>query len=411
VNSPVRQVLSRKLDELGATVSFYEAAFQSAERTANVDVAMVYVSIPYEKERDVLRNLIHAAEMEDTADGKIYDLAVSDPFEALVRRYEFEAKMGLNIIDTFQRTVRYFYPEKDDPLSQIESFRNNHSILRLEVATTESELVNDGVLSQQNAYLRELRSKYWLAVFGMKELSRLLTNDVRSRYMAQVNRFRSIDFTLSNIARVKLELSRDLTQNIDDAIMKMFDRITYQNSMEKNGNIHYYSGWKSNSASRIKPKIIVPCYGLYERIRGYEWWQTYKCIAFLEELEKVLNYLDSGRTEGNDVVGILNSINSHVYNGERIICKFFDVELKKKGTMHIFFTDEKLLKRFNVYAAKKKNWLPNDYGRKTYEQMDREEKAVVDSFEGKKKYSETMENPQYYLAGVNLLQLGAGVEA
>lgn len=405
-DSVYRQDLMSKLDDYKADIEYIDGAFSHAERKAQVDVAVVYVNIPYEKERDILSNLLHAVDMEAAPGGGIYDLVINDPIPAMVRRYEFEAKLGLSVIDTFQKCKKYFYPDKDDQMSRIKGF--DVDLLRLTVLTTEQEFEKYG-MSQQNLYLRQLRIKYWDAIFAAPELQRLLTEEVAQKYLAEIQRFRDIDFTMDNINRLQLELSSSLIGNIEEAIMKMFDRITYQNSMEKNGNVHYYSGWKSNSASRIKPRIIVPCWGLYERYHGCEWWMTYKCEGFLEELEKILNYLDSGMTDGSDIREIIHNHGfSQDYNGERVKCKYFDFELKKKGTIHVFFTNEKLLKRFNVYAARHKNWLPNDYGRKAYEHLDAEERAVVDSFEGKKGYGETMQNPQYYLAGVNMLMLGAG---
>lgn len=407
--SVYRQDLATKLEEYGADVEYIDSAFTSAERKAQVEVALIYVSIPYERDRDILSNLIHAVDMEEAPGGGIYDLVSCDPVEAMLQRYEFEAKLGLNVIDTFQKCQKYFYPDKEEFMARLNGFKS--SILRLNVATAETELMEKGY-SQQNLYLRELRIRYWDALFGAPGLQRLLTEKVAQQYRAEIQKFRDIDFTMDNINRLKLELSQSLIGNIEDAILNMFDKITYQNSMEKNGNVHYYSGWKSNSASRIKPRIIVPCWGVYERYHGHEWWQFYKCEGFLEELEKIFNYLDSGMTDGSDIKEIIGSHNfHHDYDGERVKCKFFDFELKKKGTIHIFFTDEKLLKRFNVYAARHKNWLPNDYGKKSYDQLTADEREVVDSFEGKKGYGETMQNPQYYLAGVNMLRLGAGQTA
>ena len=69
----------------------------------------------------------------------------------------------------------------------------------------------------------------------------------------------------------------------------------------------------------------------------------------------------------------------------------------KKGTAHLTFKDETLLKKFNLYCGKKFNWLPDSYGRKRYEDLDVKEKAVVDSFEGKDSYQETFANQDFYL--------------
>ena len=233
--SVYRQDLVTKLEEYGADVEYIEAAFSAAERKAQVDVALIYVSIPYERERDILSNLIHAVDMEEAPGGGIYDLVSSDPVEAMVRRYEFEARLGLNVIDTFQKCKKYFYPDKEEPMARLKDF--DDALLRLEVLTAESELRENG-MSQQNLYLRQLRAKYWNALFGAPELQRLLTEEVAENYRAEIQKFRGIDFTMENINRLQLELSKSLIGNVEEAILKMFDKITYQNSMEKKAENH-----------------------------------------------------------------------------------------------------------------------------------------------------------------------------
>ena len=87
-----------------------------------------------------------------------------------------------------------------------------------------------------------------------------------------------------------------------------------------------------------------------------------------------------------------------------IPCKYFDVTLYKKGTMHIRFHNEELLERFNIYCSRGKNWLPPNYGKRTYADMPQEEQAVIDSFHGngepasgKERYAEILAKRDYYL--------------
>ncbi len=62
----------------------------------------------------------------------------------------------------------------------------------------------------------------------------------------------------------------------------------------------------------------------------------------------------------------------------------------KKGTVHIEFKDQKLVDRFNIYACQHKNWLPPTYGKIHYEEMTQDEKAVIDSFQGKENYEKVL---------------------
>ena len=49
--------------------------------------------------------------------------------------------------------------------------------------------------------------------------------------------------------------------------------------------------------------------------------------------------------------------------------------------MHLTFNDENILRRFNVAACIGKGWLPMDYGKRSYTDMDAAEQEVVDTFE------------------------------
>ena len=143
-------------------------------------------------------------------------------------------------------------------------------------------------------------------------------------------------------------------------------------------------------------------YGLYS---NYGSWSWYNCKEYLIELEKIFTYLDGGRTEGDGINDILCYETTHNYNGGRIKFKYFDVELKKKGTIHIWFTNEDLLKKFNIFGCQKHGWLPDCYGKKAYKNMTKEEQGVIDSFEGEKEYNKVIANPSEYLGGNQMLQL------
>ena len=257
-----------------------------------------------------------------------------------------------------------------------------------------------------NTYIRLLRDKYWSLLFQSKEMSRLLTQTARDRYLYKIREFRDYDFTFSNIKQLQIELVSHLSTNIDDAILKQFDNFTYKNSMDNASNVHYFTGWKTNDAFMINSKVIVPMWGIYGNRYGSS-WSLCKASDFLEELEKIFVYLDGGKTEGADISSILYGYNySNKYNGEKIQSKYFDVEFKKKGTVHIWFTNAELLKKFNIFGCQKHGWLPNSYGHKRYKDMSKEEQEVIKSFEGEKSYEKTVENPQYYLSGNQILQIG-----
>ena len=70
--------------------------------------------------------------------------------------------------------------------------------------------------------------------------------------------------------------------------------------------------------------------------------------------------------------------------------RYFKATFYKKGTCHIEFTNEDVLKSFNLFASQKKGWLPPSYGKKSYRDMSAADKKVVDSFEGEASYTDTL---------------------
>ena len=124
--------------------------------------------------------------------------------------------------------------------------------------------------------------------------------------------------------------------------------------------------------------------------------REYKAYDVLSDIERILNFFDGNLTAD---VNLKETIESYFNQGtmKNIPCKYFKATFYKKGTCHLVFTCPELIKRFNIYAAKHRGWLPPSYGKKTYEQMDEEEKKVIDDFQGKEDYNIVLSKPEYYL--------------
>lgn len=392
--SDSRIYLTNLLDRYEADIEYIENAFSDAERTTDVEIALVYVNIPdQEIELDIFKNLVMGENYERKYDEyNETQLATDDIIGNLVKQYEFEVKSGIKIIDTFYSMQKYIPTEIGKDTKMINLF----------VSGCSDEDKGKSSFSPVNTYIRNLRDKYWSALFRSRQMSDLLTQETKNKFLYKIREFRDYDFTFSNIKQLQIDLNLNLNNNIDEAILKQFDNFTYKHSLDNSTNVHYFNGWKTNDAFMIRSKVIVPMRGIYDR-----YWSLYKANDFLAELEKIFVYLDGGKTEGANIADVIHGASGlRKYNGERLSSKYFDVEFKKKGTIHIWFTNEELLKKFNIFGCQKHGWLPNSYGRKRYKDMGKEEQDVIKSFEGEKAYEKTVENPQYYLGGNQMLQIG-----
>lgn len=161
-------------------------------------------------------------------------------------------------------------------------------------------------------------------------------------------------------------------------------------------NIHYYNGWKTNLSWKINRRVIIPL-NVYETYTGgHTWIWIDRAISKLSDIEKALNYLDNGETGDVDIDATMRAAEK-AHDLKNIPLKYFTATLYKKGTCHLTFTNERLLKKLNIFGSQKKGWLPKGYARRKYEDMSAEEQSVIESFEGRESYNASLNEAAYYL--------------
>ena len=197
---------------------------------------------------------------------------------------------------------------------------------------------------------------------------------------------------------MQIEMSKNLVKGIEDCIMNLFEEFSsvYSWYPECNNNIHFYNGWATNKAWYVNKKVVIPYMCAWDSI-----WNKYRPTGWellkkVSDIEKVFCYLDGGITDGQNIEEVLKEAEE---SGEtkNIDTKYFKITFYKKGTAHLLFKSDELLKRFNIFGSRNKKWLPPAYGKKTYEEMNDEERAVIDEFEGEKEYRKTLANANYYI--------------
>src|SRR5699024_12879301 len=123
--------------------------------------------------------------------------------------------------------------------------------------------------------------------------------------------------------------------------------------------------------------------------RSYEFY-PHRVYDKIRSIELVLHYLDtSGKPyDGEELRKTLDGLRG-ASSAQNIQLRYFNAMFYKKATCHIEFTNEDVLKSFNLFASPKKGWLPPSYGKKSYRDMSAADKKVVDSFEGEASYTDT----------------------
>ena len=408
-----RKVLQAELAELGAEVEYIEGGFANGERATDVTVALIKISIPQVNEdSDIYQRLSEAAHLDEESTRDVTDMAVSDFMEQIVSRFNVEVDAGLELIRQYVN-MRPYILSNFDKARRFEYTTLTHSV-------GDPCKGGQGSVPSVNKYLKLVRGKYWSALFRNKEFVGKLTSNLCEKYRSMVDKMEKYDFTLFNIQKIAAQMNAEMGKGIQDTIVELFDKMTEEHTWypEMERNIHYYNGWKTNKAHKLGMKVILPIYGVFS---SYSWskdtFNVYEAEKTITDIEKVFEYLDGNMTAPVNLHGVLQTACNEGQT-RNIPCKFFDVTLYKKGTMHIKFRNPELVDRFNIYCCKHKGWLPPSYGKARYSNMQAGEKAVVDSFHGdgkegsgEKEYSMVIARADYFLSEpvneVPLLMAGA----
>lgn len=395
-----RKVLLQRLEDLGADIEYIEGAFEEAERKTDVEVAVVKVVIP-EKERvsfifeEILRKAKDLGYKEKEAEESA-ELAENDFIKVIIQQYRLEVEAGIRLIDEYNAMAPKILSEFS------KEGESTGSILALCFNNYKNERVT------YNGFVTAVRRKYWSALFNNPKFTGQLTSSLLQDFRERVEDLAHYDFSEYNIFTIREEMSKRVVKGVEDAIISLFEELSnkYHWMDETSKNIHYFNGWKTNKSWIINKKVIIPL-NAYDRFWGSYDPDKWEIVEKLSDIEKGLNYLDGGLTDSIDLRATLRKAKEDGQT-KKIKLKYFTVTFYKKGTCHIEFTNEELLKKFNIFGSQHKGWLPPSYGKKGYEEMDEEEKAVIDEFEGEQEYRKVMGNTGYYICDTNSLLMLEG---
>lgn len=391
--SNIRKDLVKRLDELNAIIEFHQETFlePDSERKTNVEVAVVKVFIATREQNSILLDNLKKKYYPDSKVEDFTEIAENDYLKALVQRYRLEEEMGITLIREYNKMKPFF-------LDKLKNTTYASNILELKIKGKELT---------ENNFLFKIREKYWRALFADQRFTGKMTSQLREEYNSKVSALSNYDFSFFNIKSIQEEFTRNLAVGIEECIYFLFENLTNRFAQYDGcSNVHYYNGWKTNKAWIINKKVILPSYAydyIFKKLRI----SGYKVVEIIQDIEKALSYLDGQIMNGAQIANALRFAEENNIT-KNIQCQYFNLTFYKKGTVHITFTDEELLKKLNIYGSQKKGWLPPAYGKKSYQDMTADEKAVINEFEGEKSYKEVFANRDYYLTDTNSFLLSMG---
>lgn len=393
-----RKVLLQQLNKYGAQIEYLLGAFEHAERKTAVEVALVYVNIPKPKRDSYFFNSLKKAKEEQEAkNAEPKEIVAGDYIQQAIDLYNFEVEATLNLIEEYQAMKPYILQDMSDDNPY------NAPIVELTIDRSHNKL-------DRGLYMKRVRAKYWRALFSNKQFTENLTSNLQKQYQDMVSDMADYDFCLFNIKQVQEKMKSEMMQGLEETIMSLFDKLSSEHSWypETKNNIHYYNGWATNQAHKInRKKVIIPVHGIFS---SYSWEygkiDEYRAYEVMVDIEKVFNYLSD---DSYPYIDLRNAIKEAVAERrtKKIKLKYFTVTFYKKGTCHIEFDYPELVDKLNIYGAQNRNWLPPCYGKKAYEDLNEQEKSVIDEFQSEAEYREVCEKSEFYLnVGSDILLLG-----
>ena len=380
--SNTRKLLVRKLNELKADIEYIQNAFFNAERKTKVEVALIYINIENQVEDDLF------AEVDNQA---------SDTQEEIITDNEIQTQNSIkNMVDDFNRVVKV---GTETLISYYKNF--NHICKYIKIANQNGEANSNYTVANKtlttimqkkiNQFLRDIRKSYWTDVLKLDDVKKRLTVKKQDIFYHQLQKQAYMDCTESNIRQFIINLINGYEKTLTDAVIELFDEMSKnyawddKNEFEK--NIHYFNGWKTNKSFFINKKVIIPWYNFWDSLFN-KWHIDYSDSPKLHDIDLVMNYFD-GKANYLSIEDALTKA-FEKENTRNVLSTFFEISVFKKGTIHLIFRDKDILRRFNITACKGKNWLPQDYGHKAYDQLLYEEQEIVKSFEDKETYNENI---------------------
>ena len=414
-----RKMLAAQLEKYHATVRFYSNAFSDpdSERKTDADIAVVGIKVPIPEHFS--RSFVF--DQLDKAESISFETASEAEDKEIVRE-------GFDYLDSY---IKQYHDETEAGIALIKEFNAYTSVRKARFMSldpqSESEILTLGLKGKSmgrdglNRYVEEVRLRYWELLFGNPKFAGKLTNKMQSELMSSISEMRHYDFTMHNILELLAQIRDNTLKGIEASLMELFETFSCKYSYlgETSTNIHYYNGWTTNKAHKVNKKVIIPLYNVWSsyRVGAEVRWSlsSYDAWHVLQDLAKALDYIASPAYAAIEThYDMQTQIERNFREGitSNIKTKYFILTFYKKGTCHIVFRDEELLEKFNLYIGKQKAWLPPDYGRKAYKDLDDRERAVADSFSGGEEgYNKIYNNQAKYLVEQQELLLLTGQTA
>jgi len=335
-----RVLLCKIIADFG-TVEYLEGAFVDAERTTNIDVALIHLKKTNKVEFDHFEGMHKVSAAEDSWDGgefcqiALSGSRISNKVEAFHK--SLEASRAAIIKEAEATYYRRMLLEGE------ERYESNREDL---TATVKAKI---------NSAVDELQDVAWKHIVSISEFNNVMTSKTRRDFEMSLKQVILLEFSVENIRQFLINLLADRGKIFNDCAQEVFDILTKYTKE----NRCYVEGWKSNDYFFVNKRVVIP--DILSCERDFFFW-NYGRLREMDDLDKVLAYMQGNQTTKatiSDTIQAQKTTHGGAFE-VKMESEHFYIRVYKKGTIHLYFKDLDALARFNLTVGRMRGWLPKE---------------------------------------------------
>lgn len=384
-----RKRLNDIISKFGNVV-YVEAAFTSAERTTDVEVALVQIYKSSTRPEGFEEFERAGFDKEDVELGDLYEVEDSQGLQMKENKLHMLERLYNEATEKFKRAL-IEYSRLSNHITALGAHGYAHNEDKSPMSMVGSiDLTNpSGFAMKHKQFLKSLKRNAWNNLLDNSKFKNRLDSRTRGDFEKFLNGQGNMAFTAKNMMSVFEMIITNQGLYQQKAIETAFDFMTSFSS----GNLREENitrelkgeGWKTNDAFQVKKKCILP-YGIrFDRDwynKGYSanfglsyhhdtrsaWNDIDKAMCVVAGISpEYLNNWKEGHEdqyvksigkalkEQFDAIGSLTKPAGKFDN--KCESTFFKMKFYMTGTVHLEWKDQKILDRFNRLACEGKGWL------------------------------------------------------
>lgn len=339
----VRETLINIISTYGS-VEYLGNCFSDAERRTDVDVALVRLhkeetESKFKIDFDLKFNREDIEFNEDDLN-QTTSVAVNDKLGAYIRAYNKSKEAFLSFAKSYEVLKQY-----------TETYAGQYFYFD---STIKEVMKENSIKGRYNEFDATMRSIAWRKIISIMGLDKFMTRKIASNFDDFIREQSNVSLTKENIFILLNMLATNSSDIMKQCCVDVFDEFT----KHYKENRMIVEGWKTNSSWKVNRKVILP-----DIIRPYYSFKTNFSVDYrsiIQDIDKVMCYIsrksyDELVKEEKDLASAINKV--RIGDSSKKYSEFFEFRCYKKGTLHLYFKDEKLWDIFNQVACENKTWI------------------------------------------------------